>query len=108
MPDDDAPQFDLPFRLGSDGQPVETPQDELQDVTNCVQVLIRTPLGFFPEQPDYGTVEGTFEEEVNLDDLQAAISQWEERADDMIEEDPDMLDYFVRNVNIKTSARSDA
>jgi phage baseplate assembly protein W len=111
MPDDSVLQFDLPFRLDPTGRDVVTVvQDTLDDVENCVQALRRTPLGFFESNPDYGMSDQTFEEggELDLNEFQTAIGQFEPRADAMISETPDLLDYFVHNIDVKVSAKPDA
>jgi phage baseplate assembly protein W len=110
MADEAAPQFDLPFRLGPDGRDIATtPQDEIENVANSVQALRRTPLGFFEENPDYGVTDQTFEEgSLGSSEFESAISQWEPRADVLIEENPDLYDYLVRQINVEVSARSDA
>jgi phage baseplate assembly protein W len=107
----DTPQFDLPFRLGPDGSPVEIEQDTVEEVGDCVEVLLRTPLGFYADQPDFGVDLPLFEESsgaVNMDEVQTAISAWEERADALIDSQPDLLDVFVSRVTINVRARTDA
>lgn len=106
----ETPQFDLPFRLASDGAAlVETEQDELDEVAQSVETLLRTPLGFVEENPDYGVSDQTFTEgDVDLDEIQTAISQWEgDRADALLDQEPDLLDQFVRRVRINVNVRSD-
>lgn len=108
MADLDTPQFDLPFRLTDDGA-AEVEQDSSEEVTDCVETLLRTRLGSVEENPDYGISDPTFEEGgVDLDEIQTAIGQWEPRADTMLEENPDLLDRFVSRVTLKTRVRSDA
>jgi len=97
----DTPQFDLPFT----GAEVE--QDSIEEVTQSVETLLRTPLGMYDENPDYGVVDPTFTEgDVNLQDIQVAISTWEDRADVLLEQDTDALDSLVRRVRINESVRS--
>lgn len=107
----DTPQFDLPFRLGDDGAPVEIEQDSVEEIGDCVEVLLRTPLGFYDDQPDFGVELPLFEESggaVNMDEVQTAIAAWEERADVLIDSRPDLLDLFVSRVTINVRARTDA
>jgi phage baseplate assembly protein W len=111
MADLDTPQFDLPFRLGADGNPVEVEADSGAEIGDCVEVLLRTPLGFHDDLPDYGVDMPLFEESsgaVNMDEVQTAISTWEERADVLIDSEPDLLDVFVSRVTINVRARTDA
>lgn len=108
MADIDTPQFDLPFRLDPTGRDVMTvEQDTLDDVTNSVETLLRTQLGFLEEQPDYGVPEGLFDEgELDTSEIATAITQWEERADVIIENNPDLEDHFVRRIGLNIRARS--
>lgn len=110
MADIDTPQFDLPFRLDGDGvQPVEVEQDSNEEVWDSTETLLRTELGTIEENQDYGIVDPSFEEmPLDLNDAQAAISEWEPRFDVVLEEQPDALDALVSNIKVKGSARSDA
>lgn len=102
-----TPQFDVPFRLGPDGQPVYVEQDSLNGVASSVETLLRTPLGLLEEEPDYGIMDPIFEEgPVDVDELQAAISQWEDRVDASLEEDPELINTLVRRVGLNVQARS--
>jgi phage baseplate assembly protein W len=96
MADLDTPQFDLPSR---------------EEIGDSVEVLLRTPLGFYEDQPDYGVEFPLFEEEgsdgtVPMDEVQTAITTWEDRADPLIDAEPDLLDVFVNRVTINTRART--
>lgn len=104
----DTPQFDIPFRLDSfTGQPAELEQDEIEEVTDSVETLLRTQLGSLEENPDYGVFDPTFEEgEPDMEDIQSAIGQWEDRADDLIEQKPDYLDHLIQNVYMTVSGRT--
>lgn len=105
MPDIETPQFDLPFRL--DGRAVRVvEQDSLDDVANSVETLMRTPLGSLDENPDYGVVDGTFDEgRVDLNEIQTAISQWEPRADTLMEDNSDYEDMFLRKIATNVGVR---
>lgn len=110
MPEIDTPQFSMPFRIDeATGEPALVEQDTLDEVTDCVEALARTPLGFYEEEPDYGVDDQTFREGgVDIVELQGAISQWEERADTAIEEDPDAWDHFITHIKIYVRGTSDA
>lgn len=104
----ETPQFDLPFMIDPlTGQPAEVEQDGLEDIADSVETLLRTRLGFLEENPDYGIADPTFEEgEPDLEDIQAAIGAWEDRADDLIETNPEMLDRLVQNVYLSVRGRN--
>jgi phage baseplate assembly protein W len=105
--DIDTPQIDLPFRLDPTGREVVcVEQDELQDIANSVETLLRTPLGFLEEQPDYGVADGTFDEGYDAAEIMTAITQWEERADVMIESNPDLEDVLITRIAVNIGTRS--
>lgn len=109
MPELETPQFDLPFRLDSTGRDVVmVEQDSINDVANSVETLLRTPLGWFEENPDYGVIDGTFDEgRVDLGELQTAISQWEPRADVAIEDNSGGEDFLMDRISAYVAVRSD-
>lgn len=104
---DDTPQLALPFRFGANGQPLTVDQDSVEEVADCVETFLRTPLGHFPEQPDYGLLDPSFEEgAVDTQELAAGLAQWEERANVALEQRPDLRDRFTNVLNIQLSTRS--
>lgn len=109
MSDDTTPQFAMPFRLNVAGTDALTvAEDSEDDVRSCVEVLIRTPVGFFEEAPELGGQPEPFEEgDVDLDEIQSAVSQWEPRADPLIEAHPDFLDALISNINIEARVTDD-
>lgn len=71
----------VPFRLGPDGQPVTVVQDTIDDIAGCVTVLCNTPQGERLDLPDYGIPDQTFAQgEPSVAVVQAAIADWEPRA----------------------------
>lgn len=96
----EVPHFDLPFRFefNSAGElhAAVNEQDSYEDVAACVTSIVRTPLGYREEMPDFGIRDQTFSAGgINTEDIQTAISLWEPRAEVLIEEDESMLDQFV-------------
>lgn len=93
----------MPFRLNGAGtEPVLVEQDSEDDIRSRVEVLIRTPLGFFDEAPELGAQPGLFEEGgPDMDEILSSISQWEPDADALIEEQSDFLDALVSNIKIE-------
>ncbi len=109
LDDDETPQFALPFRLDRNGLDFEVvAQDSEDEVRSCVEVLIRTPLGFHDEEPDLGGRPEPFEEgDPDLQEIQSAIALWEPRADPIIEARPDWLDDLVSNINLEARVNDD-
>lgn len=101
----DTPQFALPFRENAP----EVEQDSAEEVVQSVETLIRTPLGFHAENPDYGVSDPTFEEGgPSTNEIMSAIDAWEPRADPLIEEGDVELDGLVANIRMTVNVRSDA
>lgn len=100
----DTPHFDLPFRFVR-GAAVVVEQDSYRDVHNCVEALVRYPLGFRDDRPDFGITDETFsiinpDSAINVDDIQDAITVWEPRADELIESDPSTLQDYIAIVRV--------
>lgn len=85
MPDE--PHFDLPFRLtGKSFATVQ--QDSPEDVANCVECIVRTPLGFREDTENFGLDDLTFENQpLNLEEIKTRIQAQEPRATLMLEQD---------------------
>lgn len=97
-----TPKLAVPFRLHHDGTKAHTvEQDSLEEITQCVETILKTPLGSRMENPEFGVPDSAFlEGGADLEDLALAISQWEPRADVILERDPEVLEHWVDNVNI--------
>lgn len=109
LDENETPAFAMPFRLNPAGtEPVVVAEDSEEEVRSCVEVLIRTPLGFFEEAPELGAQPEPFEEGgPDMDEIQSAVAQWEgERADALIEAKPSFLDDLVYNINVEARVRS--
>lgn len=74
------PHFPVPFKFG-----VYTEQDSDQEIEDCVETIIRFPIGQRPEEPEFGIPDQTFAVPApNVDKIQAAVSRWEPRANPVI------------------------
>jgi phage baseplate assembly protein W len=105
----DTPQFELPFRLDAGEKAVlEVEQDSIDEIAGSVEALLRTPIGWYEDQPGYGVAEHTFDEgDISFSEIQTAITIWEPRADVILDAEPDRLDAMVRNINLNVTGRSD-
>lgn len=101
-----TPHFDFPFRLSGSGRSaVYVEQDSDEEVTDCVEVLLRTPVGSREEVPDYGTPDYVFRQGgVEVSDLTDVIAHWEPRAGASVESDT-IVD-LVQTVRIKMQGRT--
>ena len=96
----DVPHFTVPFKFefGPDGflHAAVNEQDSIEDITACVEAIVRTPIGFRQELPEFGIRDQTFTQGmINSDDVVVSLGQWEPRAEILIEEDASMLDQFI-------------
>lgn len=57
-----VPQFDYPFRFGTDGQPVVIEQNDIRDVMICVTAAAKTERGTRFYVPNFGIDDPTFKE----------------------------------------------
>lgn len=55
----EVPQFDLPFRV-EDGEVLEVEQGSLEDIDNCVEAIVRTPLGSHLDDLELGIPDKAF------------------------------------------------
>lgn len=102
----EVPHFSLPFKfqLDQNGEmhACENEQDSIDDITDCVEAIVRCPLGYRIELPEFGIRDQTFSEGgLNVEEIQVAITQWEPRADVLIEDDETYLEQFVSVARIK-------
>jgi phage baseplate assembly protein W len=74
-----VPHLAIPFRFDVSGSAVVLAQDSLDEITQCVQILLSTPLGSREVTSDYGIPDPTF---VGADPaaITVAVATWEPRA----------------------------
>jgi len=106
MPDVTIPHFDLPFRIGTKAAIVQ--QDTIEDVTNCVEVCVRTHVGRRKELPQFGIPDLTFRDQpIKMSDVLQQISSNEPRAIVLIDQHPEVLDELIADVRMQTSLREE-
>lgn len=76
-----VPHLQYPFQFGANGHADVLEQDFLPEVANCCQVVLKCPIGFRIELPEFGTDDQAFTTTTDVDALVAALQQWEPRAD---------------------------
>lgn len=100
----DAPHFKFPFEF--DGQKfAEVEQDTFDDVAGCVQVVLRTPLGFRDALPEFGTPNPTFKAPPSVEAQRRAVAEWEPRAQATVTEDRSALDEGIERVRMETGGK---
>lgn len=75
-----VPHLAYPLRLSA-GRLEVVEQDTVEDVRQCVYVLLRTPRGARPLAPDVGIDDPTFTGGVDAPELAAELERQEERAE---------------------------
>lgn len=99
----ELPHFAFPFQLqGSSFAVLE--QDTVEEVAQCVEVLIATPVGARTDQPDFGVVDLTFQQSIDHAAILDAVAVWEPRALAEVASSPDDLDELVQRVQIMVKA----
>jgi phage baseplate assembly protein W len=103
----DIPHFDVPFSIpGSSARVVE--QDSEEDVTNCVEVLLRYSIGFRIDVPEFGIPDPTFTEvPLDLKTVRGAIVEWEPRASALVEEQ-ETDNPILRSVLVRVTGEANA
>lgn len=89
----DTPHLKWPLRFEGDHMAV-VEQDSIEEIEQCVEAIVRYPLGFRDELPEFGLSDQTFlQGGVNVEVVRAVIERWEPRVDLTISSDFD-LDTF--------------
>lgn len=100
------PHFDLPFKLDSSGHAVVVDQDTLDDVSNCVEAVLRTVLGQRQELQDFGLAELTLQNQpLDTGTIIQQVLEQEPRAVLLIDQAPDQFDSLVARVLVQVSTR---
>lgn len=77
----DVPKLKVPFSV-SGGRVEVLEQDTLDQIAQCVYVLLSTELGSRIELPDYGISQQAFKKGgVDVVELQDSVSTWEKRVE---------------------------
>lgn len=99
------PHFRWPLSLGADGTFATVEQDTLDDVGQCVAVLVLTRRGERVELPEYGIPAPLFDVGRIDQSIAPAIERWERRANVETDEAIDELDELVRNLQVRTAVK---
>lgn len=81
-----TPKLSLPLRLDGTGF-AAVEQDSVDEVEQCVEAILRTPIGDHIDDPELGVPDVAFRSEGIAEDLLDAIAEWEPRATIVISED---------------------
>lgn len=100
------PHLRIPFQVTSDGSVAVLEQDTIDDVGQCVQVLLTTVRGERDELPTYGIPDQAFVVEMDHQTILNLAAQWEPRAVVMLEGRPDLLDEMVHYMTATVRSKS--
>lgn len=104
----DSPHFDYPMRRVVGGHLAVNEQGDEDDVIAKVQALVRTPLAFRDELPNFGISDPLFKEKVDGEDIRQACELWVPDADFIINATDDEIDAFIKRVVLNVKTRGDS
>jgi phage baseplate assembly protein W len=101
----ETPHFLLPMTHNTNGDVLVLEQDTVEEIVQCIEVLIGFPIGSNRNVPTFGTPDITFKSlsasAINSDQLKTAILQWEERAAMSIDDVPILTDDLIQQILIR-------
>ena len=79
-------------------------QSSFEDIANCVETIVRTPLGFRDDAPQFGfpSLE-LLEQPVVTQEVIELVQAQEPRATVLITEVPDVLDQLIDRLTVEVS-----
>lgn len=100
-----VPHLALPFRFERSGAAAVLEQDTVEEIAQCVQVLVLTHEGERLPVPDYGIADLVFNDSTDIVSITDAIEEWEPRAASRIIENPDSRDELLRQIFVRVSTK---
>lgn len=98
----DIPHFAFPFERGANGKVNVVEQDSADHVMSCEQVIVRCPVGWRDERPDFGWPFPEFATmPVDLSALEEALRRFEPRGDARATEWADTAETAVQHILIE-------
>jgi phage baseplate assembly protein W len=102
------PHFDLPFRfVGStttNKSAAVVEQNSFADIADCVEAIVRTPLGFRNDAPEFGFPDLEFlEQPIVSEDVVELVQAQEPRARVLITEQTDLIDVLIDRLTVEVS-----
>lgn len=95
------PHLAIPFRLADGNGPAATvEQNSIDDITQCVEVLLATELGSRVELPGYGAADQTFTQQFDTSLILQAVTAWEPRATVTVSATPGRNPQVTVNVSV--------
>lgn len=102
----ETPHFDIPFRFDATSA-VCVEQDSIEDITNCVEAVMRYPTGFREDLPEFGIPDQVFTEgNLDVEAVRASVEYWEPRAITTMDEEMDLIDVAARTLNVSVGVEN--
>jgi phage baseplate assembly protein W len=102
----ERPHFSYPFQRGQDGKVGVVEQDTAEHIMACEQVIIRCPLGFRQERPEFGWAFPEFHSvPLNLGPLEVALRRFEPRSRVRASEYASAADAAIREVQVEVEVQ---
>jgi hypothetical protein len=96
----DIPHLKLPLQLHGTSF-MMTEQDSDEEIADCVEAIIRCPVGFREDLPEFGMPEQTFASpSADITAMENAIIAWEPRVQALIAEDLSLMYQALERVGI--------
>lgn len=92
-----VPHLAFPLRL-SGGRLATVEQDSMDEIEQCVEIVLRTERGTRLGQIEFGIEDPTFGDTLDLSDMVNAVGTWEPRAITAISDEIDPEDEMLRYV----------
>lgn len=97
-----TPKFKVPFQI-QNGAALVVEQDSTEEVVQCVNAILRTPVGTHIDEPELGLPELAFTDTPEHEEIRDAIDRWEPRARYVVTEG-DVID-LAQNVDVEINER---
>ena len=101
-----VPHFAFPFSVNGSSFIVRE-QDSVEEIQDCVTVLVLTPVGSRLVLPSYGTPETLYAQTpVDVDSILTNMNEWEPRASVVLAETLDTLDEKITYIRAQIGGMS--
>lgn len=102
-----VPHLKLPLKVGARGALETLEQDTVEEVAQCVEVLLSTERGERIELPSYGIEDPAFTVTIPLNEVQSQIEDWEPRAAVILNDEADEADELLRRLRVRVTGVPD-
>jgi len=102
------PHFKFPFTLNAEGRINQIEQDTIEHVQSCEEVIVRCPLGFRDDRPEFGWPWPEFANiPIDPQALEDALATFEPRGRANAVEWAEAANAAVRNISVDVEVMED-